>query len=109
MSIKKGNTVEANLATLTSLAMLRVRIDSKGGDYVEYLVPFVLHILSSSVPEPVTDETISAALRKSFGLRIPTRGVHLVLHRLAKRRLLERRDGRYTVSANIPATDVDQR
>lgn len=87
---------EGTTDTLTSLAILKVNIDH-GGDYLGYLRPFVLQVLFDKRPEYVTDESITDALRMTFGLEIPTRTVQIVLRRLAKSRHLRREHGVYVL------------
>jgi len=65
-------------STLTSLAMLKVTID-QGGDYLDYLKPFVLHVLSKYRPSPIIDSKIKEFIIKEFGLEIPERTIQIVL------------------------------
>lgn len=91
-------------ATLSSLAMLKVSIDS-GKDYLEYLRPYVLQVLIEAPPEVVVDTSIAVQLRNICGLEIPHRTVQIVLQRLAKDGYLIRKNGVYTAIKNLPATD----
>ena len=70
-------------ATLTSLAILRVNLEERRGDYLENLRPFILQTLFTHSPEPVTDTTVADHIQKDFGLVIPRRTVQRVLRRLA--------------------------
>lgn len=88
--------------TLSSLAMLKVSIDS-GKDYLEYLRPYVIQVLVESPPDVVTDATVSEKLRSICGLEIPHRTVHVVLQRLAKDGYLNRAYGVYNVVKELPA------
>lgn len=91
--------------TLSSLAMLKVRIDG-GADYLEYLRPYVLMVLSEAPPERITDAAVAAGIRRLSGLEIPSRTVQVVLQRLVKERRLERAHGVYVVSGVLPVTDA---
>lgn len=95
--------------TLTSLAMLKVNLDTQERDYIDYIVPFAAHVLSTSHPDPVTDAGVRDLVRTEFGLSLPTRGVQLVLRRLAKRSYLERSHGIYHIRAELPATQIPSR
>lgn len=82
--------------TLCSLAMLKVRID-QGGDYLEYLRPYILEILWAKRNEAIDESGVAAELRTAFGLEIPRRTVQVILQRLARERTLARKDGVYQV------------
>ena len=58
-------------ATLTSLAMLRVNLEEQRGDYLENLRPFILQVLFTHNPNPVTDAIVAQHVREDFGLVIP--------------------------------------
>ncbi len=88
-------------ATLTSLAMLKINVD-QGRDYLDYLNPFVLQILASEKPNPVTDRVICDHLRTTFGLEIPSRAVQVVLKRLSRLYKLEKSAGVYRITEAIP-------
>lgn len=92
--------------TLTSLAMLKVSID-QGRDYLDYLNPFVTHILSKQKPDPVTDEGVCDLLRAEFGLEIPSRTVQIVLRRLARQLPLKRDTRVYRIVGEIPDPGVE--
>lgn len=76
----------ANRQTLTSLAMLKVNADVSGTDYLEYIVPFIRHILGGlSAGSNVTVPRIQSSMREVFGLAIPQAVIESVLKRLRKR------------------------
>ena len=93
-----------NTNTLSSLAMLKVSIDS-GKDYLEYLRPYVIQALVESPPEVVSDTTVAETLRSICGLEIPHRTVHVVLQRLARDGFLSRSHGVYTVIKDLQSKD----
>ncbi len=99
----------ANSWTLTSLAMLKVRIDVQHGDYLDYLEPFVLEVLRKTRPPVIKDEDIATSLLEEFGLRIPHRGIQLVLGRIRKRGIIDKRDSLYVLVKEISDTGIDQR
>lgn len=75
----------SNATTLASLAMLRVRTDlAQQQDYVDYLLPFVKHVLRDVGTDPVTGVQVKALINGEFGLHIPVQVVELVLKRLAR-------------------------
>lgn len=95
----------SNSEALCSLAMLKVNIDT-GGDYLEYIKPYIIDILVNDPPERVTDYTVASKLLSSCGLEIPTRTVQIVLQRLAKGGLLVKKDGVFIPSDNLPESDL---
>lgn len=88
-------------ATLTSLAMLKVSID-QDRDYLEYLRPFILQVLIDHKPDPVTDVVVTDHLRNDFGLAIPPRAVQIVLKRIARSGVIEKRTGVFQVTGQLP-------
>jgi len=98
-----------NLAALTSLAMLKVNEDAERRDYIEYLRPFVLTVLSEQDAEQVSDSAVADALRERFGLCIPDRAVHLVLRRLVRKGTLKKEHGAFYVRSKVEAPDLTSR
>jgi len=88
-------------ATLTSLAMLKVNID-QGGDYLDYLRPFVLHVLVDRRPDPVTSAAVREHVMTDFGLDIPERTLQLVLKRLSRKYPLTKKAGVYRITGELP-------
>jgi hypothetical protein len=93
-------------ATLTSLAMLKVKIDH-GGDYLDYLQPFIMQVLADQRPEQVTDVIIRDYLRKQFGLEIPTRTIQIILKRIARRHPLKLELGIFRITGPIPNPGIE--
>lgn len=93
-------------ATLTSLAMLKVHTDH-GHDYLDYLRPFVLHVLIKNRPERVSDSIVQNYLRDEFGLEIPARAVQVVLKRLSRKHPLKKEDGVYRIAGELPDPRID--
>ena len=93
--------------TLTSLAFLKVNVD-QGRDYLDYLRPFILHILVKHNPNhPITAGDVQRLIREQFGLEIPDRTVQIVLQRISKRGHLKRghlkkESGKYYITGNLP-------
>src|SRR5690606_28479971 len=95
----KGESMDS-ATTLASLAMLKVNIDD-GKDYLEYLRPYIVHVLRTTRPDSVSDADVATGLREICGLEIPHRTVHVLLQRLAKDRHLVRENGLFKV-AGLP-------
>ena len=83
-------------STLTSLAMLKVEIDH-GGDYLNYLKPFISQVLYDKKPELITDSGTSELIREHFGLEIPARTVQIILKRLVKDGALHKDSGTFHI------------
>lgn len=88
-------------STLTSLAMLKVHVD-QGQDYLDYLRPFILQVLVSRRPDPVTDAIVRDHIRTDFGLEIPERAVQIVLKRLSRQCPLRKEGGIYRITGHLP-------
>lgn len=95
-------------ATLTSLAMLKVKVD-QGGDYLDYLQPFVLHVLVDKRPSPVTDRLVREHVLTEFGLDIPERAIQIVLRRLSRRHPLRKESGTYQIVGTLPDPGISTR
>ena len=92
--------------TLTSLAILKVNID-QGKNYLDYLVPFVLHTIVEHDPAPITSLVIRNLIRGDFGLEIPDRTVEVVLRRLSRRHPTIKRDHHeYVRTGDIPDPQI---
>lgn len=85
--------------------MLKVNIDG-GKDYLEYLRPFILDILSDLKNDVISDEIITGRLLSKFGLEIPRRTVQVVLQRIKKSGVISKSDGCYKVIGPIPETSI---
>lgn len=94
--------------TLVSLAMLKVRIDA-GRDYLDYLRPFVIHVLTLDRPERVTDQDVRDRIREEFGLEVPAAAVQVILKRLATKRLLRKTSGVFTIASELPKSNIAAR
>ncbi len=86
--------------TLTSLAILKVNVDHNR-DYIDYLSPFIRHVLIQEEPQRITDDVVSHLILKNFGLEIPGRVVHIVLKRIARQGYIERNHGVYRKTKNL--------
>lgn len=96
-----------NLTTLTSLAMLKVNADAERRDYMEYLKPFVLFVLSQNQAAEISDSAIADSICEEFGLRIPDRAINLVLRRLVKKRTLEKKFGTFYETSKIERPNLE--
>ena len=92
-------------STLTSLAILKVNVDY-GSDYLEYLRPFVIHVLTEYNSDPITDSLVSQYIRDHFGLQIPDRTIEIVLKRLAKRNFIKKEYGVYRKASDLPDSQI---
>lgn len=91
--------------TLTSLAMLKVSID-QGGDYLDYLKPFVLQVLADKKPDPVTDRAIRELIKAEFGLEIPERALQIVLKRMSKKYPIKKDEHVYRIDGELPSPGI---
>ena len=88
-------------STLTSLAILRVQVDTNG-DYLTYLEPFIIQILADSNKSVVTVNHITDSLKQRFGLAIPGRTVEIVLGRITRRKILSREHNEFKINRPVP-------
>lgn len=84
--------------SLVSIAMLKVRYDLRHQDYLDYLRPFVAHVLPG-VGERVRSDSLTTSLLEQFGLNIPIQVVERLLYRFEKQKFLKRLDGSLFVDA----------
>lgn len=94
--------------TLTSLAILKVHVD-QGKDYLDYLRPFILHVLAEHKPDRVTATGVQNDIRADFGLEIPERTIQIVLKRLSRQFPLQKEHGFYRIAGALPNTDMDSK
>ncbi len=94
-------------ATLTSLAMLKVKID-QGQDYLDYMRPFILQVLVDQKPDPVTDRVVTDHIQTQFGLKIPVRTIQIVLKRLSKEVPLKKEMGVYRITGTLPNPGISE-
>ena len=87
--------------TLTSLAILRVQVNHNG-DYLTYLEPFILQVLTDCVANVVTSNYVKDSLEQRFGIAIPDRPVELVLRRIARQKVLTRGSNEFRITGTIP-------
>ena len=94
--------------TLTSLAILKVNLDH-GRDYLDYIRPFILNVLTVEHPEIITDGVVGRLILKHFGLEIPDQVVEIVLRRVARRRYIERDHGVYRIARDLPKSRMNSK
>ena len=95
-------------ATLTSLAMLKVTIDH-GGDYLDYLRPFILQVLVDERPDPVTEGIVQEHIRTHFGLEIPEQVIQVVLKRISRNKLIKKKSGTYKIVGELSDPGISAR
>lgn len=78
----------------------------QGGDYLEYLRPFVLQVLVNNRPDQITDQIVSEYIQDEFGLVIPNRTIQIVLKRIARKNLLKKNKGIYRITGEIPDPQI---
>ncbi len=91
----------ASTSTLTSLAILSVYVN-QGSNYLEYLRPFVLHVLIEHRPDPVKSDEVSRLLREQYGLQIPFQTVETVLKRISRDNTITKENHIYRISGELP-------
>lgn len=81
--------------------MLKVHVD-QGQDYLDYLRGFILQVLISHRPDPVSDVAVRDHIRADFGLEIPERAIQVVLKRLSRKLPLTKKMGVYRITGELP-------
>lgn len=102
-------TLSSKETTFCSLAILKVDLDEGRRDYIGYFENFVVHLLSTKRPSPVTDAEISKMFEEEFGLKLPERAAQLVLRRLVKQGYLVREHGVYEICGELPKVDLSSK
>lgn len=93
-------------STLTSLAILKVDID-RNVDYLDYLLPFISQVIVNNNLDQISDiDSMKVYIRESFGLEIPVPTIEIVLRRMAKKRLLKRKNKAYLRTDNLKDPDI---
>lgn len=95
----KGKRKMANIRqnTLISLAILKEQINNNE-DYLSYFNPFVIGILKTlDLSTKINDELIRDKLHSVCGLKLPKRIVQLMLKKVAKKGILTKKNGIYTI------------
>ena len=81
----------------------------RGGDYLDYLRPFVGHALATQRNELVSAEMTVAHIMGEFGLVVPERTVEIVLRRMAKSGVAKRLDRKYYATHDALGAGLDVR
>ena len=95
---KVGFDMENKNALLT-FAMLSVSLKHYKKDYYDLLLPFVKNILNE-IGE-IDQEILQKELNETFGLKIPIKIIEILLQRLSKEKIVEKRERKYYV-VSIP-------
>ena len=88
-------TTTSITAPLISLAMLKVYWDTRRKDYIDNFVPMVAECIRTSEHDVVSIPALQQDVRTVFGLRIPQHNLRIILNRIAKLRLILRKDKVY--------------
>lgn len=104
--IEKDARLVQQTLTLTSLAILKVDIDERHRNYIDYLAQFVLSVLASHRPEFVTDTKVAELLEEDFGLMVPTKAVQHVLRRLARDGHVRKEHEVFYPASDLPDTGI---
>ena len=92
--------------TLISLAILKVDLDEGFRDYLGYFENFIVSLLRKHQPDPIVASNIATLFQAEYGLRVPEKGVQLILRRLARRKFIKRKDKLYHIARNLPSVDL---
>ena len=92
-------------STLTSLAILNVHVNDEK-DYLDYLRPFVFQVFVDQKPELITNDLISNLIHEQFGLKIPNKTVEIVLKRISRENVIEKRNHVYRISGEVPDPQI---
>lgn len=104
--IDKDSRLVQQTLTLTSLAILKVDIDERHRNYIDYLAQFVLSVLASHKPEFVTDTKVAEFLEKDFGLMVPAKAVQHVLRKLARDGYVKKQNEVFYPASELPDTGI---
>lgn len=88
---------------ITSLAILKVNWDA-GRDYVGNFLPFAAECLRTAPQAEISLPELQAAIRETFGLRIPQAPLKTILKRAAKEGYVTRAEGIYRRNEDSLAT-----
>lgn len=94
--------------SLVSIAMLKVKYDHKHQDYLDYLRPYVGHVLPKK-GERVHPDRVATDVASEFGLRVPVQVIERLLARYLKQGALTRVDGALYVKEVARDEHLEQR
>jgi hypothetical protein len=108
MTKPKGNESQLfqKTLTLTSLAILKVDIDEQFRTYTDYLITFVLCVLTTHKPDVVTDSVVADLLEQEFGLRVPVKAVQHALRRMVRKDYLRKENEAFFPGIKLPHVDI---
>ena len=92
--------------TLCSLAILKVDIDEHHRTYSDYLIRFILHVLTTRKPDIVTDKVIADLLESEFGLKVPLKVVQHVLRRMVRQEYLIKENNVFFPRTTLKKIDI---
>ena len=92
--------------TLCSLAILKVDIDEHHRTYIDYLITFILHVLTTRKPDIVTDKVIADLLESEFGLKVPLKVVQHVLRRMLRQEYLIKENNMFFPRTILKKIDI---
>lgn len=92
--------------TLISLAILKVDLDEGFRDYLGYFENFIVSLLRKHQPDPILASDIAMLFQVEYGLRVPEKGVQLILRRLARKKYIKRKDKRFHIAGDLPSVDL---
>ena len=99
----------ATNTTLISLAILKVDLDEGFRDYIGYFENFVISLLRKHELDPIVASEVAVLFQAEYGLRVPEKGIQLVLRRLVKRKRLQRANRQYHIVGQLPKVDLQSK
>jgi len=99
-----------NIQAITTLAMLKVHADEQSEyyrDYIGLFLPFMNHAIKELGADQFTTDMVQNKLLQVFGLNVPLHAIDNILHRLVKKKYLERiKPGLYVIKIKLPDSDI---
>ncbi|HKB57632.1 MAG TPA: hypothetical protein VKC51_08575 [Lacunisphaera sp.] len=89
--------------------MLKVNHDLHNRDYIDYLTPFLSHVLNGSQLKAVKLDQVKKDVVSAFGLNIPKATIELCLKRMAKHGWLKKESHQYLVTSSLPDSEITER
>lgn len=80
--------------TISSLAVIQA-LSKKGLTYIDYFVPFLLHVLKKENIEKIDVPQLKNSIHDEFGLLIPFHGVISIVKRAIKKGYINKKYGEY--------------
>lgn len=98
-----------NRSAIVSYAILKVDMDERSVEYIDYYVPFVRKVIELYGGGGVTDVDVKRYLFETFGIDVPQKVALMMLRKLRKDGELDRVSNVYSIGSKFVSNGFDER